>query len=272
MDIIQVIGVTMHQNGFEKIKEMNIKSDIVLANQADCYKFEQLEFNNHLAKLVTTNTRGVGINRNIAIMHSNADILLFADEDVVYEDDYVEKITKAFAKFPEADVILFKFKISKNGQIIGESRCENGRVRTYNAMRYGTYQIAIRKCSLDKANIWFSEIFGCGTKYGGGEDSLFILDCLRSRLKVYSCGYTIGVTYKDNSTWFSGYNEKYFFDKGAWIAAAFPKARIIKYYFAIKLSKLTNLKFKGCLKYMNAGIKGFKTLSLYDDYASLGNK
>ena len=42
-----------------------------------------------------------------ALMRADADICLFADDDMVYEDNYVEIIENAFRDNPYADVIVF---------------------------------------------------------------------------------------------------------------------------------------------------------------------
>ena len=45
-------------------------------------------------------------------------------------------------------------------------------------------------------------------------DSLFIKECITKRLKVFRVPITIGTEVPRPSTWFSGYHEKFFFDRG----------------------------------------------------------
>jgi hypothetical protein len=84
----------MHQKDFSKIKEMNVHSDIVYANQCDKTSFEELEFEGHTAKMISTQTRGVGVNRNLVLTYADAEICLMADDDVCYKDDAKERILK----------------------------------------------------------------------------------------------------------------------------------------------------------------------------------
>ena len=58
-------------------------------------------------------------------------------------------------------------------------------------------------------------MFGPGGIYSHGEDTLFIVDSLKKGLKVYGVNVLIGSASNSSSTWFNGYDEKYFFDKGA---------------------------------------------------------
>ncbi|MDP4117859.1 MAG: hypothetical protein Q8873_01560 [Bacillota bacterium] len=58
-------------------------------------------------------------------------------------------------------------------------------------------------------------MFGGGAIYSSGEDTLFICDLLKKRLKVYVYSATIVAVQQGQSTWFSGYSNKYLFDEGA---------------------------------------------------------
>ena len=68
MGKFEVLCVTMHQNDFSKIKEMNINVDVVFANQCDHTSYEELKFDDYTAKMISTQTRGVGINRNCMLV------------------------------------------------------------------------------------------------------------------------------------------------------------------------------------------------------------
>ena len=50
MSEFQILCVTMHQNDFSKIKEMNVHSDIVYANQCDHTSFEEIKFERPLSR------------------------------------------------------------------------------------------------------------------------------------------------------------------------------------------------------------------------------
>ena len=89
-------------------------------------------------------------------------------------------------------------------------------------MRFGAARVGARLASLREKHITFSTDFGGGTKYGSGEDSLFFRDCLREGLRIYAYPAVIGHLRPEPSSWFTGYNEKYFFDKGVLWSQLFP--------------------------------------------------
>ena len=112
----------MHQKDFSKIQKMNIRSDVVFANQADTTAFAECEFEGHRARMITTQTRGVGVNRNLGLMYAEGDICLFADDDVTYHDDMKERVLAEFAAHPDADIMVFHLDTASERKQVKYSR------------------------------------------------------------------------------------------------------------------------------------------------------
>lgn len=73
------------------------------------------------------------------------------------------------------------------------------RLHIYSSLNYATYNIAIRKSSIK--NIRFNSLFGPGSKYNNGSDTLFIVDLYKNKLHVYSSSIFLGIAYNVKSTW-----------------------------------------------------------------------
>lgn len=259
---LQVLVATMHQKDLSIAKKMNIRCGAVIANQADRNEF--LEEDD--LKMITTATRGVGLNRNIALLASEADILLFADDDIVYNDDMPQAVMAAFRDNPQADVMVFGMDMVKNGSVFERRRLKNRRLYVINAMRFGTYRIAVRRKALLKANILFNQNFGGGCPFSSGEDSLFLKACFDRGLKVYAHEYVLGTCAKDTSTWFVGYNEKYFYDKGVLMRSLFPRIpHVMAFYFAIRFKRQTELAVGKRILLMQEGVRGGKFMRPYQE-------
>ncbi len=258
---------------FSLFDKMNIESDICIANQCNSNRIESTQINGFNVKLISTKTRGVGINRNLSVSFAEGAILLFADDDIVYHSGYSDIISNEFLSIKNADVIVFGMRFIKNGKIYEIDKLKRKRLHMFNGLGFGTYAIAIKKSSLLKANIKFTELFGGGSVYGSGEDSLFLIDCFRKKLKVFSSDKIIGDNIRDSSSWFTGYNKKFFFDKGAFIACAFPKIRffLIAYYF-LAFRREKEVKARDKIKMMKAGIKGFKKTISFKEWCSSNEK
>lgn len=266
MKKMQVLVATMHQNDVSLAEKMNIRSSAVIANQADREEIVSCETKFGNIKMITTATRGVGLNRNIALMAADAEILLFSDDDVVYNDDVAENVTAAFETLPQADAIVFGMDIVKNGKITERRHLKRGRLKVWNSMRFGTYTVAVRRSSIIKKNVTFNQCFGGGCPFSAGEDTLFLKSCFDAGLKVYSYDYVLGTCSKDSSSWFTGYNEKYFYDKGVLVRNLFPKtAYVMALYFGIRFKRKTDLGVFKRLKYIYAGVRKGKKMIPYGE-------
>ena len=102
MSRLQVLVTTMHQSDFSKYSQMNLQTDAVIANQADSNEIQCQKIGDSNVQLVTTATRGLSRNRNIALAHSNqkAEYLLFSDDDLIFADGYEQLIITEFEKHP----------------------------------------------------------------------------------------------------------------------------------------------------------------------------
>ncbi len=266
MKNIQVLVATMHQSDMSLFEKMNIHCSSIIANQADREEISETETEYGKVKMITTATRGVGLNRNIALMASKSEILLFADDDVVYNDDMPQGVVSAFSNNSDADVIVFGMDIVKNGCVTDRRHLRRERLHVWNAMRFGTYTIAVRRSSIIKKNITFNQCFGGGCPFSAGEDSLFLKACFDAGLKVYSYDYVLGTCCKDSSSWFVGYNEKYFYDKGVLVRNLFPKAAyLMALYFGVRFKRKTELGVFKRLRYIYAGVRAGKKMIPYSE-------
>lgn len=210
---IQVLIATMNQNDYSLINKMNIQSDAIVGNQCDRNSIEKFEYNKHSIIYLNFAERGVGLNRNNALMRANADYCLFADDDMVYVDNYVEIIEKMFNKFPDADVIIFNLKEKNSSRYVVKKVHKVGRL---NYLRYGTARIVVKLDSIRKNGIYFNQCFGGGTEHCHGEDNIFLTQCLNAGLNIYAIPVVIAeLTNERESTWNKGYDTKYLKDQGA---------------------------------------------------------
>lgn len=260
---LQILVATMHQNDLLISEKMNIRCGAVIANQADREEIITEKKDSGDIKMITTSTRGVGLNRNIALMAADADIVLFADDDMVYYDGTAQAVVDAFRQLPQADVILFGVDILKGGKITEKRRTPIQKMHIWNSMRFGTYRIAARRSALVQNNITFHQSFGGGCPFSAGEDSLFLKTCFDKGLKVYSHTHVLGTCCKDSSSWFVGYNEKFFYDKGVLVRQLFPKVHyLIAWYFGARFRDTDFSLFKR-LRLVYDGVRGGKTMSPY---------
>lgn len=266
MSKFEVLCVTMHQSNFSKIKEMNLHSDVVFANQTDHTQYaERLYDGVHTARMISTQTKGVGINRNLSLNYAAGDICLFADDDVEYIDDMEQIVLEEFERLPKADIIIFNLDTDS------ETRKQKHYSKTkmwhrFEPMPWGAVRVAFRLSSVRKANLWFTTLFGGGTIFPSGEDSDW-LNHAKKKCRIFLSDKTIGTVKMGESSWFSGYDEKFYYGKGAFLEHSHRAFFLLRsLYFAFRTARQSKLSFRQRMKWMRNGKKGYRNMIGFDRF------
>ena len=202
----------------ELIAKMNISSDAVIVNQCDENGRREVTGEHRLA-VISSTERGVGVSRNLCIANAFGDISLFSDDDIVYDAGYAEMVSGEFNSHPEADLITFNVDVCEERRTYHNDMFK--KLNAYNIGRYPAYSIAVRTAVLKEKALSFSQLFGGGAKYSNGEDSLFLKEALKKGVRMFAREEP------RPSTWFEGYTEKFFFDRGVLFAFLYGNAAFI---------------------------------------------
>ncbi len=253
----QLIVSTMGQKDDSIYYKMNIGSDAIIINQSDFYEIKETQKDGNTIKMYTFNERGIGLSRNSGMMRSDADIIQFADDDMIFTNTYKEDVIKEFENHPEADIILFSLQsLNPKRPLIRIDKFS--KVSKKEALKYGCARVAARREKLIYNNINFSLLFGGGARFGSGEDTIFLQDCLNAGLKIYKSPVKIADVKQEESSWFDGYNQKYYEDKGALFRASLPCLCYVYAIVSAIKSSSKNYKRKEVFRFYLNGIKLFK--------------
>lgn len=252
---VEILASVLNQSMEQIAERMNLGSDAVIINQCDVTGYEEMEYKGHKVRFFSFPDRGVGKSRNEAILRADRDICLFSDEDIVYTEGYEEAIIREFEQNPKADMILFNVEIeeARRTYCITKRR----RVRWYNCGRYGAVSFAIRREKLLGSGVMFSLLFGGGAKYSNGEDSLFLKGFMGKGYKVYTAPVTIGREQSGESSWFDGYHEKFFHDRGVlyhMLYGAGAKLLALRFLFAHRVKLCNEVTLSQAYRWMKEGI------------------
>lgn len=236
---IEVLVSTMNQQDTALIEKMKLETDAVIINQTDKHEFKEITLNENKIRFYSFNERGVGLSRNSALMRSDADICILADDDMVFCNGYEQVVKDAFNENTNADLIIFNLIEENKSQ--NRENTTSTKINIFNYMNYGAARIAFRRKSITYNGITFNLNFGGGTTHSSGEDTLFLSDCLKKGLKIVAVPQSIAkLNDERESTWFKGYNEKYFFDKGIVLALAHPLlAKPFSLYLTLRHNEYT---------------------------------
>lgn len=161
---LQILLATMNQKNDELLDKMNVNSNIIVCNQnAESFNKKIYKKKDYNVEWYDFSEKGVGLNRNNALMRASSDICLIADDDVTYVDDYENIIIRVFDENPNADVILFNiYSDSKNKRFICHNKMN---INRYNCGRFGGVRIAFKRTKVIKNSIYFNLLFGGGAQY-----------------------------------------------------------------------------------------------------------
>lgn len=253
---LQVLVAAVNKQVNTLADTMNLETEAFIINQCDHFDYQEYLHKGRLIRCFSMAERGVGLNRNTALMRADKELCLFSDEDIAFYPGYEEMVCKAFENNPDADIITFNFKVDPRRATYYNQK--NKRIRWYNYGRYPTFAVAARTESLHRANVSFSLLFGGGAKYSNGEDSLFLHDCLKKGLHLYADTSEIGQEIYRESTWFKGYNEKFFTDRGVlyhYLYGRMAKPFSLRFIYAHREEMLKEMSMKKAYKWMKQGIK-----------------
>lgn len=253
---IQLLVSAVDKDAGALIEQMHISTDAVIVNQCDRYGYEEMINSGHRVQVFFMPERGVGLSRNTALLHADADICVFSDEDIVLSKDYAGQICRAYEDLPDADMILVNVKVSPSRRTYWNEDIHRITYRNYG--RYPAYSITAKHDALLRANAHYSLLFGGGAKYSNGEDSLFIKDCLKAGLKIYSHTVCIGEEIERESTWFSGYHEKFFKDRGVLYHYLYGRLALplsLRFLLAHRKEMCREIPIKQAYSWMKDGVR-----------------
>ena len=207
---IEVLIATTDKTSIEEMElcNKNIDVPVLIINQTCSPK----NYRHGKVRMLSFNERGLARSRNRAIENAEGDICVIADDDIRYKKGVFDQILEAFQKYPDADVITFQYE--KENSLLNKRYSTRVFVHNRRTITHvSSIEIAFRLQSIRDKNIRFDERFGLGGEYVGGEENIFLLDCLRAGLKIYFIPLTIAThpNFSSSMTW----NESIVMSKGA---------------------------------------------------------
>lgn len=227
---IDILLSCMNQKDACILDNSGILGDAVVVNQCGTYGARIFSTAYGTVRWIDSGRTGLSVSRNTAIAASDADVCLLCDDDEVFMPDYREKISRAYQILPQADVIIFK--------IPGWGHYPNRvmPLRFPKTMHAASWQISFRRRRILNAGIRFDELLGAGTGNGAEEELKFMRDCEAAGLKIYYVPWEIAEVNHRESTWFSGFDETFFYNRGATTRyiLGFPTAAAYAVYYVIR--------------------------------------
>lgn len=129
-----------------------------------------------------TPTRGVSLNRNNALDHAAADVVLPTDCDVRYDMEALARLRELFEASPDLDFLLFRHRCGDNKPYPEKEMAVFRKPAP--GLNVCVYETALRRTAIERTGLRFDPRFGPNsTRFPAGEDDVFYLTMLRKGLR-----------------------------------------------------------------------------------------
>lgn len=260
---IEIIISTMNNNidNFD-IKQLNLHKVTIINQIPDRCDNKSEEFNIGNIKWINVDQKGLSKSRNLALEITSSDYIYLTDDDVVLNDKFKETVIDSIESNPAVDILAFQ--VSGIERKFKEYSSEEIDINYINSMKLSSVQLVMKSDFIKKNNLYYDELFGTGSKYRMGEENIFLFDALKKSAKIKYIPREIAKVHLGESSWFNGFNEKYFFDRGAVFYRMFENhlARLYCILFCLRKYKLysNEINFIKAYKQMIKGMKDIENV------------
>lgn len=189
--------------------------------------YDYSKFNMVNVDLVISETKGVSVSRNIALENATADIVMVADDDLLFDCDGIQSVVNFFNECEYVDVVIAKLKAKNRSSFRDYSRYVNKK-RINGRVEACSCELFFRVKSI--RGVLFDTRFGVGSKYPGFEENLFLHQLHKRDCHFFFVNEFIAI---HNESFHTGLrrDKDYMIAYGAYMRLAFP------WTFLFRLSK-----------------------------------
>ena len=263
---IEILIATMNKDSLDFLNPMFSFSyftnfSILIINQTIKEKLLVSDYPN--IRVINSFEKGLSKSRNLALENAVKKILIIADDDVVYQNDFVAKIIIAYNKFPHATVINF-CAINQNGASLKKYPTDSKKqLNAFDIFNISSIEMTINKERLDAVGIRFDENFGLGASFEMGEEALFLFDLKNENQQIAFENQIIVAHETLTSSDKKGMNERYYIYGALFtrvLNSNYTYWLFAKVFFDLKQNKLKLSSLYKALKSAKQGRKKMESI------------
>lgn len=233
---------------------------ILIVNQTQNQKLLISDYPN--IRVINSEEKGLSKSRNAALKNAVGEIVLIADDDIVFQEGFNFKIINAYNEFKNAGAIKF-CAIKSEGSLMKNYPSVSKKDSTIlNILDTSSIEVTLNKKKAEIANIQFDEKFGLGSIFEIGEEAIFLSDLKKKGMQIAFVPEIIVKHEKSTSSAKENLIEKYY-NQGALFTRIFSKNYIfwifVKLFFDLKQGKIKLSALKKLLKSAKKGHKEFES-------------
>lgn len=234
---------------------------ILIINQTQSERILTSDYLN--VRVINSFEKGLSKSRNLALENAVGRILVIADDDVVYQDGFLTKISDAYNKFSEAAAIHFA-AVNSNGDLIKKYPSDfKADLSIFDILNASSIEMTLNKKIIDASKVQFDENFGLGSVFEMGEEAIFLSD-LKAKQKQLVFEPEIIVMHESHTSSEKKNAVDKYYIQGALFSRMFKKKYIfwlyLKLFFDLKQKKIKFGNIKTVLRSAKNGHKTFEQI------------
>jgi len=217
-------------------------------------------------RIINSFDKGLSRSRNLALKNAIGKIVLIADDDVVYINDFDSAIVQAHNQYNDKAAISFCIE-KPNGLLFKKylpiAKMNLSMIELFNVL---SIEISLNKSFFDILGVKFDEHFGLGSTFEMGEEAIFLSDIKEQNQQIAFVPSVIAMHCEISSTEKIDFGQRYYI-QGAFLSRVLKVDYFMgltaKIFFDLKQKKLKFNQISVAIKNANQGKK---------DYYQLKNK
>lgn len=197
------------------VKNNNLKGKVIVGCQKSEKEYVDTYNDGSLSlQVYFQTTTGTSVNRNYLLKKVDTEYCFFFDDDIKLLDGDIDIINRAIEKLEKFDLVFFDYKYEDSSR--KKVKWTLKRKLHWIKMRsYGTNSVLYNVSFILNNNFSFNENIGPGRYISSGEDGQFLIQATKKSNYAFSHKEEIiQISYEEGSTWFTGYEERFFVNIG----------------------------------------------------------
>jgi glycosyltransferase involved in cell wall biosynthesis len=149
-------------------------------------------------KIIELPNVGVAKSRNAALENAQGKYLIFADDDIIFDENGIKQLLEYFEAHPECAIIMANTS-DETGALRKSYQAKAHRLTRFNSAKAATYEMMVRVDAIRAADVHFDENFGAGADNYLGDEYIFIADALKKGLNGMYLPIRVAIHPKDSS-------------------------------------------------------------------------
>jgi len=255
---IEILIATMNRDNFDFLIPMFPFANywdfsLVIVNQT---KGNLLVSSFENVKVINSPEFGLSKSRNLALANANKELLVITDDDVIFKSDFESKIIRAFNHFKNPAMIKFCSEKAENILTHKYPKLRKDALNWFDVLNTISFEIVVNQTQIKRNKIQFDERFGLGSKFGAGEEQVFLAEIKKIGLKLCFEPEVLVLHPQPTTTTKLSFQQKYYI-QGAVLSAIFQKTNqfwfLLKVFFDWKQQTITRKEIKLAYAHFKCG-------------------